>query len=261
MKPTKTVYGLTLFVWITMAQTAWSFYNPSTGRWLSRDPIEEEGGVNLYGCTGNDLEDLVDPLGLYTPVWLGLTVGIKNSGGNIGGHVLGATVIKTSINKMKTSLKNCQCCLDELDLKMTMKVYVVAIGDKFRFGWPVGWEVTVDSDIQTHTFEHEKVHANVGWKGFGKLFPKIETDCTGKCFSKPWFSSWTASSCRAKWGSVIMSEMKWVGSRMEKLKNRWHDYDSESVFRGPIADPAPYYAEVNADLAEWSQHKFCAPGW
>jgi len=43
MKPTKTVYGLTLFVWITMAQTAWSFYNPSTGRWLSRDPIGEAG--------------------------------------------------------------------------------------------------------------------------------------------------------------------------------------------------------------------------
>src|SRR5207247_1152195 len=24
------------------------FYNPSTGRWLSRDPIEEGGGLNLY---------------------------------------------------------------------------------------------------------------------------------------------------------------------------------------------------------------------
>ena len=25
------------------------YYNPSTGRWLSRDPIEEQGGVNIYG--------------------------------------------------------------------------------------------------------------------------------------------------------------------------------------------------------------------
>jgi RHS repeat-associated protein len=25
------------------------FYNSTTGRWLSRDPIEEEGGINLYG--------------------------------------------------------------------------------------------------------------------------------------------------------------------------------------------------------------------
>jgi RHS repeat-associated protein len=26
--------------------------NPLTGRWVSRDPIEEDGGVNLYGFVG-----------------------------------------------------------------------------------------------------------------------------------------------------------------------------------------------------------------
>jgi len=25
------------------------FYNPITERWINRDPIEEEGGLNLYG--------------------------------------------------------------------------------------------------------------------------------------------------------------------------------------------------------------------
>ena len=25
------------------------YYNPETGRWLSRDPIAEKGGFNLYG--------------------------------------------------------------------------------------------------------------------------------------------------------------------------------------------------------------------
>jgi RHS repeat-associated protein len=29
------------------------YYDPMTGRWPSRDPIEEEGGVNLYGFVGN----------------------------------------------------------------------------------------------------------------------------------------------------------------------------------------------------------------
>ena len=236
-------------------------YNPSTGRFLCKDPIEEAGGVNLYACAGNDLVDFVDPLGLYTPVWLGTTVGVKNSGGMIGGYTLGATAVSVSINKLKTSVKNCKCCLDELDLKMSMKVYVVGIGDKFKFGWPGGWEVTVDSDIQNHNIAHEQVHVNVAWKGFGKLFPKIESDCTGKCFSKPWFSSWTASSCHAKWESVIKGEMKWVGSKINKLNNRWHDYDPEIFFRGPIADPAPFYKEMDAELNEWSKHKFCAPGF
>jgi RHS repeat-associated protein len=40
------------------------YYNPSTGRWLSRDPIEEEGGFNLYGMVENDPLNRVDLLGL-----------------------------------------------------------------------------------------------------------------------------------------------------------------------------------------------------
>lgn len=30
------------------------YYNSETGRWPNRDPIEEEGGLNLYGFVGND---------------------------------------------------------------------------------------------------------------------------------------------------------------------------------------------------------------
>src|SRR6202142_696339 len=39
------------------------FYNASTGRWLSRDPIRERGGCNLYALLGNDPIDRVDRLG------------------------------------------------------------------------------------------------------------------------------------------------------------------------------------------------------
>ena len=40
-------------------------YNPTTGRWLNRDPIEERGGANLYGFVGNDSVCAVDVRGLY----------------------------------------------------------------------------------------------------------------------------------------------------------------------------------------------------
>jgi RHS repeat-associated protein len=40
------------------------YYDPVTGRWPSRDPIEERGGVNLYGFVGNDSTTRVDILGL-----------------------------------------------------------------------------------------------------------------------------------------------------------------------------------------------------
>jgi len=44
--------------------TAQAFYNPSTGRWLSRDPIEEAGSDNLYGFVGNKPVSTTDLLGL-----------------------------------------------------------------------------------------------------------------------------------------------------------------------------------------------------
>ena len=39
-------------------------YDPELGRWLSRDPIEEEGGINLYGYVGNGPTGEVDEIGL-----------------------------------------------------------------------------------------------------------------------------------------------------------------------------------------------------
>ena len=39
-------------------------YDPLTGRWLSRDPIEEEGGANLYGYVANTPTNAFDPFGM-----------------------------------------------------------------------------------------------------------------------------------------------------------------------------------------------------
>ena len=40
------------------------FYSPAMGRWINRDPIEEAGGINLYGFVGNSPNNRVDALGL-----------------------------------------------------------------------------------------------------------------------------------------------------------------------------------------------------
>ena len=39
------------------------YYDPETGRWPSKDPIEESGGVNLYGFVGNSVVNEIDFLG------------------------------------------------------------------------------------------------------------------------------------------------------------------------------------------------------
>ena|GEM_PF-5128898 len=41
------------------------WYDPTTARWLTRDPIEYEGGLNLYGYVGGNPVGWADPLGLW----------------------------------------------------------------------------------------------------------------------------------------------------------------------------------------------------
>ncbi|GEM_PF-2088292 len=40
------------------------YYSPSTGRWVGRDPVEESGGINLYGFVDNDSISRSDYIGL-----------------------------------------------------------------------------------------------------------------------------------------------------------------------------------------------------
>jgi RHS repeat-associated protein len=39
------------------------YYHPQTGRWINKDPIEESGGLNLYGFVGNDPINSIDVMG------------------------------------------------------------------------------------------------------------------------------------------------------------------------------------------------------
>jgi RHS repeat-associated protein len=55
-KPLDTVAGLYYY--------GLRYYNPSIGRWLNRDPIQEGGGLNLYIFIGNQCSNLIDILGL-----------------------------------------------------------------------------------------------------------------------------------------------------------------------------------------------------
>jgi len=61
------------------------YYDPLTGRWPSRDPIGEEGGLNLYGFAGNNGCSKFDRLGLlspeviYDPDWIRERQGVDRS--------------------------------------------------------------------------------------------------------------------------------------------------------------------------------------
>lgn len=92
----KKVCSLFLLLFGTVIPT-FGFYDPNTGRWLSRDPIEEEGGINLYQFAKNNPINFYDKLGLLVeavldPVNHTITVTDKDTGKSItvqtftGGH-------------------------------------------------------------------------------------------------------------------------------------------------------------------------------
>jgi RHS repeat-associated protein len=81
-KPTDLETGLLYY--------GYRFYDPVTGRWLSRDPIGEKGGVNLYGLVNNNPLNNVDILGnkgylVYRRLALHLWGGVEKY--PITGHV------------------------------------------------------------------------------------------------------------------------------------------------------------------------------
>jgi RHS repeat-associated protein len=49
--------------------SGYRYYSPRLGRWLSRDPISEQGGYNLYGFVGNNAIAFFDPYGLDFNGW------------------------------------------------------------------------------------------------------------------------------------------------------------------------------------------------
>lgn len=55
---------LALMHLVFLASSVQAHYDPNIGRWLNRDPIMEEGGVNLYGFVDNDGLNSTDYLGL-----------------------------------------------------------------------------------------------------------------------------------------------------------------------------------------------------
>jgi RHS repeat-associated protein len=73
-------------------------YKTASGRheWLNRDPIEEKGGLNLYGFVGNTPLNRIDPFGLEDG---NLWQGILEEGDGCNGTV--SSELKRTYNEMK----------------------------------------------------------------------------------------------------------------------------------------------------------------
>jgi RHS repeat-associated protein len=111
--------------------TRFRAYDPRIGRWLSRDPIQERGGMNLYGYVGGDPVNGWDPLGLVDSVDSGIAGAIAE------GDVAGLRIIlqglegpqaqacQSAITRLTTPIQN----LIRATLKRS-KSYAGELGEK-----------------------------------------------------------------------------------------------------------------------------------
>jgi RHS repeat-associated protein len=78
-------------------------FSPTIGRWLSRDPIGENGGLNLYQYVRNSPVKLIDPFGKQAEVIAGgFIIEEIITGGAVTGFVL---------ELIKDSCKKCPPCM------------------------------------------------------------------------------------------------------------------------------------------------------
>jgi len=59
------------------------FYMPNMGRWLNRDPLQEQGGINLYAYVNGDPMGYVDPDGRNPLIMIGINISIGAVNGRL----------------------------------------------------------------------------------------------------------------------------------------------------------------------------------
>ena len=91
----KCVFALATAGFVFTANSASAFYLSAAGRWLNRDPIEENGGFNLYDYVANNPITMTDRLGFdagETGEWgfrehRGIQVQVRDIYGNVIGYL------------------------------------------------------------------------------------------------------------------------------------------------------------------------------
>ncbi len=125
------------------------YYDPVTGRWPSRDPIEEEGGINLYGFVGNDSIDSYDYLGMLWKKYRGpAPVLYKKFPPNKGGETKG----DWTTFKIEGPSRSGGCVKLTLTGELKVTIYLNSTPGSQNFRDRLG------NDPYTHEQVHEKIN-------------------------------------------------------------------------------------------------------
>jgi hypothetical protein len=99
---------LVLIGMLELLPVAHAYYDPAAQRWLNRDPIEETGGLNMYGFVRNEPIHAIDPFGHFIQWVIRKCIGkTAKNGGDLGGPYRNQT--RWELVGSTPVFESCQC--------------------------------------------------------------------------------------------------------------------------------------------------------
>lgn len=222
----KTHLCLLLFVFTLLgSQHLQAFYNPETGRWLSRDPIEEQGGVNPYGMVGNGPVNKCDYLGLKITRYTGQA---SASTSMQNGVEAGATDATWSFEEPQFSQKKGKWCV-KLSGKMTVSIsYTPGVFDENGLS----------------ALEHERRHEGIHREWFNDLVDR--TSSIDGCYCNLSCAHLAAQVARA------MHQMNYFQSKAQNALFDLNSYPNTIRRLGLYNDYQGRYTAAHQDWNRWN---------
>jgi integrase/recombinase XerD len=179
-----------------VADYGYRYYDPLTGRWPSRDPIQEKGGVNLYGFVGNDGISNIDAYGLCK---LGKKIGCKIASfafESDGTHEI-QTNHTTRINQFVSSANHLNAAMNLAERNLIGAV----------------WEYVGPDAVENIA------NGNLAWQvAMARMMDDSNPNASIKLFAK---ISYEECVCSMRWST------KWEDRTKEYEKGTWRGMPSE----------------------------------
>ena len=177
------------------------YYTPELGRWVSRDPISEKGGVNLYGFVRNSVISSYDKLGLFS-CQLAEEVGLSDADMSYVGEDGVSHVARGRTCQESNFVVGRDSCGQTCVKRRWSTPPACSLTFKFWYGItptdPVG-----DNPAYGSVRNHEYTHGIMLEAGFSLLHDAVE-EWNGICIS---------SSCDSAVSSYIGALTREVGKR------------------------------------------------
>ncbi|MGJ8635156.1 MAG: RHS repeat-associated core domain-containing protein, partial [Luteolibacter sp.] len=163
------------------------YYDPETGRWPSRDPIEEKGGINLYGFVGNNGISMIDLFGLAFEDEGLEAITLAGRPDNWGAEQLGGTPKEFSTPTEKDGTEN-KVTKECEDPDSTSKRYKVYIEKSIEYDVTVNAKYISDQTGKLYSSaglqaiqDHEQRRLDAYSAGYDEYLKIFESDITSKC--------------------------------------------------------------------------------